>query len=48
MTERELSVLGLMAEGLSNQAIGQRLFLGESAIGKYTTRLRARGSCPRP
>jgi DNA-binding NarL/FixJ family response regulator len=26
-----------MAEGLSNQAIGRRLFLSESAIGKYTT-----------
>ncbi|MFD7643846.1 LuxR C-terminal-related transcriptional regulator [Kitasatospora sp. NPDC059795] len=37
LTEREHSVLGLMAEGLSNQAIGRRLFLSESAIGKYTT-----------
>jgi DNA-binding NarL/FixJ family response regulator len=37
LTERENSVLGLMAEGLSNQAIGQRLFLSESAVGKYTT-----------
>ncbi|MFF4415591.1 LuxR C-terminal-related transcriptional regulator [Streptosporangium sp. NPDC001559] len=37
LTEREHSVLALMAEGLSNQAIGQRLFLSESAIGKYTT-----------
>ncbi|TDC28750.1 response regulator transcription factor [Micromonospora sp. 15K316] len=37
LTERERSVLGLMAEGLSNQAIGRRLFLSESAIGKYTT-----------
>jgi DNA-binding NarL/FixJ family response regulator len=39
LTEREHSVLGLMAEGLSNQAISQRLFLGESAISKYTTSL---------
>ncbi|MEV0616504.1 response regulator transcription factor [Nonomuraea sp. NPDC050404] len=37
LTEREHAVLGLMAEGLSNQAIGRRLFLSESAIGKYTT-----------
>ncbi|MER5183961.1 response regulator transcription factor [Streptomyces sp. NPDC002896] len=37
LTEREYSVLGLMAEGLSNRAIGRRLFLSESAVGKYTT-----------
>lgn len=39
LTEREHDVLGLMAEGLSNQAIRQRLFLSESAISKYTTSL---------
>jgi DNA-binding NarL/FixJ family response regulator len=39
LTERELEVLSLMAEGLSNQAIGKRLFLSESAISKYTTSL---------
>ena len=39
LTEREHSVLSLMAEGLSNQAIGRRLFLSESAISKYTTSL---------
>lgn len=37
LTERERSVLALMAEGLSNQAISRRLFLSESAVGKYTT-----------
>ncbi|WSQ34681.1 LuxR C-terminal-related transcriptional regulator [Streptomyces sp. NBC_01224] len=37
LTEREHSVLGLMAEGLSDQAIGRQLFLSESAISKYTT-----------
>ncbi|MEV0348574.1 response regulator transcription factor [Nonomuraea sp. NPDC050680] len=37
LTEREHSVLSLMAEGLSNQAIGRRLFLSEGAISKYTT-----------
>ncbi|QWF80717.1 response regulator transcription factor [Amycolatopsis sp. CA-230715] len=37
LTEREHEVLALMAEGLSNQAIGQRLFLSESAVSKYTT-----------
>jgi DNA-binding NarL/FixJ family response regulator len=37
LTEREHSVLSLMAEGLSNLAIARRLFLSESAISKYTT-----------
>ena len=37
LTERERSVLALMAEGLSNAAIGKRLFLSDSAISKYTT-----------
>lgn len=39
LTEREHSVLALMAEGLSNQAIARRLFLSDSAISKYTTSL---------
>lgn len=39
LTEREHSVLALMAEGLSNQAISRRLFLSDSAISKYTTSL---------
>jgi DNA-binding NarL/FixJ family response regulator len=37
LTERERAILALMAEGLSNVAIGKRLFLSESAISKYTT-----------
>ncbi|AFU02149.1 response regulator transcription factor [Nocardia brasiliensis] len=37
LTERERSVLALMAQGLSNSAIASRLFLSESAISKYTT-----------
>jgi DNA-binding NarL/FixJ family response regulator len=37
LTKREHDVLALMAEGLSNHAIGQRLFLSEGAISKYTT-----------
>ena len=37
LTPRERSVLELMAEGLSNAAIGKRLYLSESAISKYTT-----------
>lgn len=39
LTDREHQVLALMAEGLSNQAIGRRLFLSDSAISKYTTSL---------
>jgi DNA-binding NarL/FixJ family response regulator len=36
LTPREREVLELMAEGRSNNAIGQRLFLSESAVGKHT------------
>ncbi|MFE9421789.1 response regulator [Kitasatospora sp. NPDC006697] len=42
LTEREHSVLELMAQGLSNHAIGERLFLSDSAISKYTTSLFAK------
>lgn len=42
LSEREHSVLSLMAEGLSNQAIAKRLFLSDSAISKYTTSLFAK------
>ncbi|MFC0864405.1 response regulator [Sphaerimonospora cavernae] len=36
LTSRERDVLELMAEGRSNVAIGQRLYLSESAVGKHT------------
>jgi DNA-binding NarL/FixJ family response regulator len=39
LTPRERDVLGLMAEGRSNAAISQRLFLSESAVGKHTANI---------
>ncbi|MEU9832154.1 response regulator transcription factor [Streptosporangium sp. NPDC048047] len=36
LTPREREVLSLMAEGRSNAAISQRLYLSESAVGKHT------------
>ena len=42
LSERERSVLALMAEGLSNSAIAGRLFLSEGAISKYTTAIFAK------
>ncbi|MGI5237801.1 response regulator transcription factor [Dactylosporangium sp. CA-139066] len=42
LTDRERSVLELMAQGLSNAAIAGRLFLSEGAISKYTTTIFAK------
>jgi DNA-binding NarL/FixJ family response regulator len=42
LTERERSVLALMAEGLSNAAISGRLFVSEGAVSKYTTTIFAK------
>jgi DNA-binding NarL/FixJ family response regulator len=42
LTEREQSVLALMAEGLSNAAIASQLYLSEGAISKYTTTIFAK------
>jgi DNA-binding NarL/FixJ family response regulator len=39
LTPRESEVLELMAQGRSNAAIAQRLFLSESAVGKHITSL---------
>ena len=37
LTPREREVLELMAEGRSNQAIGQRLFITPRAVEKHVT-----------
>ncbi|MBO4271631.1 MULTISPECIES: response regulator transcription factor [Microbispora] len=42
LTPREREVLELMAEGRSNAAIGQRLFLSDSAVGKHTANIFAK------
>jgi len=42
LTPREREVLGLMAEGRSNAAIGQRLFISEKAVSKHAAGIFAR------
>lgn len=39
LSPRELEVLGLMAEGRSNTAIGERLVISEKAVGKHTANI---------
>ena len=39
LSKRELEVLQLMAEGLSNQEISERLFVSVSTVKTHTTRL---------
>jgi DNA-binding NarL/FixJ family response regulator len=42
LTAREREVLGLMAEGRSNGAIAQRLFISEKAVAKHSTNIFAK------
>jgi DNA-binding NarL/FixJ family response regulator len=39
LTEREREVLVLIAEGRSNTAIAQRMFVSEKAVGKHISRI---------
>jgi DNA-binding NarL/FixJ family response regulator len=42
LSAREREVLGLMAEGRSNSAIAQRLFVSEKAVSKHSTSIFAK------
>jgi DNA-binding NarL/FixJ family response regulator len=46
LTPREREVLALMAEGRSNSAIAQRLFISEKAVGKHSTSIFAKLDLP--
>jgi len=39
ITRRELEVLGLIAEGLSNKEIGERVFVSENTVKTHASRL---------
>ncbi|HKP37746.1 MAG TPA: LuxR C-terminal-related transcriptional regulator [Pyrinomonadaceae bacterium] len=39
ITRRELEILGLMAEGLSNREIGEKLFVSENTVKTHSSRL---------
>jgi DNA-binding NarL/FixJ family response regulator len=47
LTERELTVLALMAEGRSNQAIGRRLFLTQKTVEFHVRSIFIRLDLPR-
>jgi DNA-binding NarL/FixJ family response regulator len=46
LTPREREVLGLMAEGRSNAAIAQRMFISEKAVSKHTASIFTRLGLP--
>jgi len=39
ITKRELEILGLIADGLSNREIGERLFVSENTVKTHSSRL---------
>jgi len=42
LTEREMELLGLIAEGLTNRQIGERMFLAEKTIKNYVSAILAK------
>ena len=42
LTEQELSILGLIAEGLTNRQIGERMFLAEKTVKNYVSAILAK------
>ncbi len=46
LTERELEVLGLMAEGRSNKAVADRLFITEHTVEKHVQNILAKLQIP--
>ena len=46
LSAREREVLALMAEGRSNSAIAERLFVSEKAVGKHSTSIFAKLDLP--
>ena len=46
LTERELEVLGLMAEGRSNKAVADRLFITEHTVEKHVQNIFAKLQIP--
>jgi DNA-binding NarL/FixJ family response regulator len=45
LTEREVEVLGCLAEGLSNAQIGARLYLSEATVKGYVSRMLVKLGC---
>ena len=42
MTEQQLRILSLLAEGLTNKEIGTRLYLAEKTVKNHITRILAK------